>query len=246
MAETGHRCGGEHIQNHLLRGAGLHPSGARDDLRPNLRDNCHVRGLAKRGFRVADDGHSLGAVPARIFEGRDGEGSASAGGNAHHDIPFGGILPRDFFAAELAGVFIGFDGCRQRFWAAGDDELDRMRIDVKSGRTLDGVEVRDSSARAGAHVNEAPALGECGSNQVDRPRDLRERAFNGGRDLGILAIDDARNVERRLAIEIGRGGVCFLSGEPAEFGCRSVADPCFAFRSFEFHAIFPKASITAS
>ena len=33
-----------------------------------------------------------------------------------------------------------------------------MRIDVKSGRTFDGVEGRDSSAGAGAYVNEAPAV----------------------------------------------------------------------------------------
>ena len=72
-----------------------------------------------------------------------------------------------------------------------------MRIDVKHGRTFDGVEGRDSSAGAGAYVNEAPALRECRGDQINCLRDLRETTPHGGRDLGILAIDDARNFDSR-------------------------------------------------
>ena len=111
-----------------------------------------------------------------------------------------------------------------------------MRIDVKSGRTFDGIEGRDASTGAGAHVNEAPALRECCGDQIDRLRDLREPAFNGGRDLGIFTIDDASDFERGFAIEIGGGGVCFLGAEAAQFGAVS----------FVFQDCFTKASNTAS
>src|SRR6267378_4450854 len=97
--------------------------------------------FAKRGLRVADDGN--------------GEGSASAGGDADDNIFSGWLLLRDFLAAQFAGVFVGFHGRAQRFWAAGDYELDHARIDIKGGRTFDGVEGGDAPAGASAHVDQA-------------------------------------------------------------------------------------------
>ena len=52
--------------------------------------------------------------------------------------------------------------------------------------------------------------------QVDRLRDLRERALDGARDLGVFGVDDAGDFERRLAVEIGGGGVRFLGAEAAK------------------------------
>ena len=145
------------------------------------------------------------------------------------------------FAAQFAGVFVGFHGCAQRFWAAGDYELDHARVHVKGGRTFDGVEGGDASAGAGAYVDQTPALGECRGDQIDRLRDLPESALHGGGNLGIFSVDDAGDFERRLAIEIDGGGVCFLGTEAAEFYALSSAVQGLALQAF-----FPKASITAS
>src|ERR1700687_3362870 len=212
-----------------------------------------MRGFAERRVRVADDGNGLCAVRASILDGGDGEGSASAGGDAYDGVFFCWLLPRDFFAAQLARVFIGLHGGRQRFGSASDDELDRTGVDIEGGRTFDGVESRNASAGAGAYVNEATALRERGCDQVDRLRDLRERALHGGRDLGIFTVDDARDFECGFAIEIGRGGVCFLGYEAAEFrgrcfadrrfADRRLADQRFAIQARALQAIFPKQPV---
>ena len=93
------------------------------------------------------------------------------------------LLVGFFFAMALrpsvARVFVGFYGCAQRFWAAGDDELHHARADVKGGRAFDGVEGGDASAGAGADVDETPALGERRGDQIDRLRDLPECPLHG-------------------------------------------------------------------
>src|SRR4029077_19422419 len=113
---------------------------------------------------------------------------------------FGGPSLRDFFAAQFAGVFVGFDRRPQRFWAAGDYELDHARIDIKGGRTFDGVEGGDAPAGAGAHIDQTPALGERGGDQVDGLPNWPESALHGGSNLGIFRVDDAGDFERGLAI----------------------------------------------
>lgn len=96
------------------------------------------------------------------------------------------------------------------------------------------------------YVDEAPALEECRGDQIDRLRNWPESALYGGGDLGIFTVDDARDFDRRLAIEIGGGEVRFLGAEAAEFYARCFAIRGFALQCFAFQACFPKASITAS
>ena len=66
--------------------AGFHAGGPGDDFGADLGDDLDVGGLAERGFRIADDRYGFCAVRAGVFEGGDGEGSASAGSDADHDI----------------------------------------------------------------------------------------------------------------------------------------------------------------
>ena len=114
--------------------------------------------------------------------------------------------------------------------------MDHARIDIKSGRTLDGVECSDASAGAGADVDEASTLGERRGNQIDSLRDGSQSALHGGSDLGIFSVDDAGDFERGLAVEVGRRSVSFLRREAAEVrACRST-----------LQAFFSMASITAS
>jgi hypothetical protein len=205
-----------------------------------------MRDFAERGFRVADDGNGFCAASARIPDGGDGERCASAGSDAYDDISLGWLLLRDGFAAQFAGVFIGFYGYTQRFWASRDDELDHARGDIESRRTLDGVKGGDASAGPGTYVDEAAALGERCEDQVDPLCDRPQSALHGGSDFGIFTVDDAGDFERGLAIEIGGGRVCFLGAEAAEFYPLYSAVQGFALRSVSFQSFFPKASITAS
>ena len=149
----------------------------------------------------------------------------------------------DASAAQFAGVLVGFHGCPQRFRTAGDDELDHARVDVKGGRTFDGVKGGDASAGAGADVDKASALRKGRRDQVDRLRDLPERALHSAGDLGVFTVDDAGDFECRLLIEIGRGGVCFLGAEAAQIRGHCFADQGFRFRRFAFQAIFPKQTV---
>jgi hypothetical protein len=94
--------------------------------------------------------------------------------------------------------------------------LDPARVEVKGGRAFGSVEGGDASAGAGAYVDEAPVLGERGGDPVDGLCDFRERASDGGGDLGVFSIDDSRDFQGGFAIEIGGGGVRFLGPEAAE------------------------------
>jgi hypothetical protein len=46
VAEASHGSGGEHVQNHLLRGAGFHAGGAGDNFRTDFGEDGYVRGFA--------------------------------------------------------------------------------------------------------------------------------------------------------------------------------------------------------
>src|ERR1019366_6178930 len=145
--------------------------------------------------------------------------------------------PTSATMATCARVFVGFYGCAQRFWAAGDDELPDARADVKGGWAFDGVEGGNASAGAGADVDEAPALRERRGDQIDCLRDLPQSLLHGTSDLGIFAVDDAGDFKRRFTIQIGRGEVCFLGPEAAEF--RGL---CFARQRLSFQVCIPNSS----
>ena len=140
---------------------------------------------------------------------------------------------------------------RRALLSARDDELDQARIEIKGGRTFDGVERGDASAGAGADVDEAAALGERRGNQIDGLRDLREGALDCSGDLGIFTVDDPGDFKRGFAIEIGGGGVCFLGAKAAEVCLRNqplirrfMIDWRFGVRSrLRFQASFPKLQL---
>jgi hypothetical protein len=71
-------------------------------------------------------------------------------------------------------------------------------------------------------------------------------ALYGDGDFGIFTVDDAGDFERRLPIEIGRGGVCFLGAEAAQLYASGSVLRSFANKSCPFQGCFPKASMTAS
>ena len=75
----------------------------------------------------------LRALAAGILDGRDGERSASAGGDSYDYIFLAGFLFRHFALAEFAGIFVASDRRCQSFGASGDDELHGFGSVLKVG-----------------------------------------------------------------------------------------------------------------
>ena len=173
VAEASHGAAREHVQDHLLGGAGFHAAGSGDDFGTDVGDDGEVRGFFQRGCRVAGDGDGLGAVTAGVFDGGDGERCASAGGDSDYDVVLAGFLFRHFALAELAGVLAGFGGAVQRFDSAGDYELHGLWIGVKGRRTLGGVECAEAAAGSGADVDQAASFVQGGCDEIDCAGDLR-------------------------------------------------------------------------
>ena len=221
VAKTRHRSGRKHIEDHLLRGASLHAGRARDHFRTNLGNDFQMRGFAQGRPGIADDGDGIRSTCAGVFNGRDGEGSASARCDADDDIVLRRFLLRDGSATERAGVLVGLDGRGQSFGTAGDNELDHARVDVESWRTLRCIERGNASAGAGADVDESPAMRERRGDPIDCLSDLRQSALHRGRNLGVFMVDDAGNFERGLEVQIGGRGVCSFGAEATQVhaGC---------------------------
>ena len=60
---------------------------------------------------------------------------------------------------------------------------------------------------------EAPAIAQAARHGIDDEGDLRKSSFDGGCDLGIFVIDDARDLKGGLGVESLRGFVGAFGGE---------------------------------
>jgi hypothetical protein len=167
-------------------------------------------------------------VRARVFDGGDGEGSLSAGGNAYDYI----FTARRFFVAIGCGRAHGnlrsaSTAARQRLGAARDDELNDAWIDVKRGRTFDRIEGGDPSAGAGADIDEATALASAGG---DPGRPLAQSAQ---RALFTAAATLASSTLMMRAIWSAD-----LLSRPAEADIRFLGAEALKFHS-RFASVFP-------
>ena len=151
-------------------------------------DDGEVGGALERGVAVAGEGDGVCAAAAGVFDGGDGEGSASAGGDAEHDVVLAGLAFLDFGDGERSVVFAGFGGGGKSFGASGHDVLHGARIGVEGGRDLGGVESAEAAAGSRADVDQASAVAKSGDDDVDGAGDLRQSAPHGGGD-GRVFVD---------------------------------------------------------
>ena len=179
-----------------MRRAGFHARGSGDRLRTDFRHNRQMGCFFERRIGVASDGDGLCTLAAGIGDGGDGKWSSSAGGDSDHHVRPARFLLGHFPLAQLAGIFIGFDCNAQSFRSSRHHVLNRFRIEVEGRRTLGGIECRNAAARAGAHIEQAATSAESMGDQVDGACNLRQGAFDRGRDLPVFEIDDARDFER--------------------------------------------------
>ena len=77
IAQAGHGASGDHVQDHLLGGAGLHARGAGDDLGAYLGNDGNFGGCSQRSFLVAGDGCGVRAAGTGISHSRHHVGGAA-------------------------------------------------------------------------------------------------------------------------------------------------------------------------
>src|SRR6201981_2960321 len=82
VAETGHGASGNHVQNHLLGGAGFHAAGTGQDFGADVGDDGEMGSTFELGVGIAGEGDGLRATTTGVLDGRNCEGGAPAGGNA--------------------------------------------------------------------------------------------------------------------------------------------------------------------
>src|SRR5206468_12697926 len=87
-------------------------------------------------------------------------------------------------------VLRAFLGLEHGAAAAGDDAADLARARAEGGRALRGLEDAEAAARAGADEEQRPAAGQRPGGGLRGARDGRSLAAHGGRDEGVLGVDE--------------------------------------------------------
>lgn len=218
-AEAGHRSGGDHVQDHLVRRGSFHAGRSSEDLGADLGDDGEVSGALKGRAGIAGEGDSASATAASLREGGDRERSASAGSDAEDDVVFIRFEAGDFFASGAGIVFADFGGRCEGFGPSGDKEVNA--VCVEGGEDFDGVEGGDASAGSGAYVDEASTAAERGGNLVDGVANLRQDAGYGEGDGGVFGINESGDFECGFSVEVLGRVVGLLGAEPAESGRKS-------------------------
>jgi len=125
-----------------------------------------MSGALERRVGIAGQGDGSGAALAGEFEGGEGEGSSSAGGDAEDDVILGG-LRRDIFvtAGWESSSLISEADARAFAPPAMMNWTERGSVlKVAGTRRRRGP---DAAAGSGADVDEASTTAESGGDQVD-------------------------------------------------------------------------------
>ncbi len=223
VAEACHGASGDHVEDHLLGGGGLHSGGAGDNFRADFCDDGDVSSLREGGVVIAGDGGGVCSAGSGVGDGGDDIGGASGGGDADDDVFAGGSAAGDVTLAEFFGVFVDFDGGSKGLGTAGHDVLDLAGSGGVGGRTLRGVECGDAAAGPCADVDEAAAVAEGSGDLVDDLCDFWQGLFDCAGNLGVFLVDDAGDFERGFCVKPLRGFVLALSGEAMKLCCAVYA-----------------------
>ena len=218
VAEPGHGAGRDHVEDHLVGGTRLHAGGSGQDFGADLGDDGEMRSALQRGIPVTGESDGVGTAAAGVFDGGNGEGSASAGGDTEDDVVFAGFAFLHFRDGGSGVIFTSFGGFCQGLWTAGHHILHGAGTGVEGGGNLGGVEGAETAAGSGADVDETSTLAKAGGDHVDSAGNLRQGAANCDGGGGVLVVDEADDFERGHAVEVGGGGEDLFGGEDAEIG----------------------------
>ena len=127
-----------------------------------------------------------------------GERVRRAAARAHtHDSVGGG--DRELLDREASGgrVVLGRLALGRRKAGTRDERHDLPGGGRERPLAFLGVELRDASGRACAHVDEPPAGGEPGDDRVDRRCELVRHRGHSGRDRGVRLVHQLHQIEGR-------------------------------------------------
>jgi hypothetical protein len=207
-AELDHQRRGERVQDHLLRGAGLQPGGARDHLGPGVGGDHDVGQRRQRGVRVR--GHQHGRRPggAGGLQGAGDVRRAPGSSEADDEVLTGhGGRVR---GAALLGVLDVLDRAEQRLQPAGVVGDHQPVRDVERRQQLGGVQDRQASRRTGAEVVHPATAADRLDGGVHGLRQLRDHRADGARDQGVLVVHQLEDLGRAHRIDGQRPRVALL------------------------------------
>ena len=222
VTEARHGPRRDHVEDHLVRRAGLHAGGSGEDFWADFGDDGEIGGALKGRVAVAGEGDGVSSAATGVFDGRDCERSTPAGGDAEDDIVLAGLPLLDFGEGEIRIVFAGFGGGAESFGTTGHDELHGAGIGIEGRWNLGGVESSQAAAGSSADVDEASTVAETVGNDLDGAGNLWKRALDGGGNGCVFRIDNADDFERRHLIELRGGGENLLGRKLVKVGFRGA------------------------
>src|SRR5215469_7666782 len=164
----------------------------------------------------------MSSAAARVLNGGDSEGCASAGSDAEDDVMPGGLALLDFLDSKSCIVFARFGGCAQCSGAPGHDVLHGAWASVEGGWNLGGIQRAEPSTGTGADIDESSPASQALGDDINRAGNLRQGPADGLRDRGVFVVHEAGNFERRHLIEIRSCGKNLFAGKLSEVGLRGT------------------------
>ena len=86
--------------------------------------------------------------------------------------------------------------------ASGQYALDHLRVDAVGVRQLDGVEHREASSRAAAHIEHSAAVAQLVFDGTDEARQVGQHLFDGQGDFFVLLVDVAEQLRNGFLFQI--------------------------------------------
>ena len=87
---------------------------------------------------------------------------------------------------------------------ARDQAHDLFRIRIKRRRTLGSIEDTEAAGGSCAGINQSPAFGKPGRNEINRPGDRFRLFGDRGCDRRIFGVDEAHELNAAQPVQVGR------------------------------------------
>src|ERR1700679_636532 len=101
IAQTGHGAGGDHVEHHLLRAAGLHAGGTGNHLGAHLGDDGDVGSRGQWRIMITSDRRGVRAASPGVSHGGNDVRRTPGSGEADHYVLAGGASAGNVALAEL-------------------------------------------------------------------------------------------------------------------------------------------------